>query len=41
LEEGRIVFIGTPAEFRAAPDALIRAFLSDEVSLSPEPVGES
>jgi phospholipid/cholesterol/gamma-HCH transport system ATP-binding protein len=37
LEAGRIQFLGTPAEFRAADDAIIRQFLSDEVTM---PVAE-
>jgi phospholipid/cholesterol/gamma-HCH transport system ATP-binding protein len=34
LEEGRIQFLGTPAQFRAADDPLIRAFLTDEIAPS-------
>jgi phospholipid/cholesterol/gamma-HCH transport system ATP-binding protein len=32
LEEGRIQFLGTPAQFRAADDPLIRAFLTDQIT---------
>jgi phospholipid/cholesterol/gamma-HCH transport system ATP-binding protein len=33
LEEGRIQFLGSPAEFRASPDPLIQAFLTEKVAL--------
>jgi phospholipid/cholesterol/gamma-HCH transport system ATP-binding protein len=37
LENGRIQFLGTPAEFRASPDPLIRAFLREDITI-PEHV---